>query len=81
MRPEFNLNLDAYGSFVWLLIDGKTSVCDLGLQLKEEYGEKVEPLYGRLAHFLSLLERNKLLTYVNLPPRPPANKRKRVFAR
>ncbi len=75
-NPEFNLNLDAYGSFVWLLIDGKTSVRDLGLLLNEEYGEKVEPLYGRLAHFLSLLERNKLLTYANLPSRPHPKKGK-----
>ena len=80
-NPEFNLNLDAYGSFVWILIDGKTSVRDLGILLKEEYGDKVEPLYGRLAHFLSLLERNKLLTYANLPPRPPSIKKKRIFAR
>ncbi len=68
VSPEFGLNLDAYGSFVWLLIDGKTSVRDLGSHLREEYGDKVEPLYGRLAHFLSLLERNRLLVYVNLSP-------------
>lgn len=72
LNPEFNLNLDSYGSFVWLLIDGKTTVRELGVQLREEYGEKVEPLYGRLAVFLSLLERNRLLAYANLPARPPA---------
>jgi len=81
VRPEFNLNLDAYGSFVWLLMDGNTSVRELGSQLKEEYGDKVEPLYGRLALFLSLLERNKLLTYANLPPRPIEKKKKRAKAR
>jgi hypothetical protein len=68
INPEFNLNLDAYGSMVWLLIDGKTTVRELGLQLREEYGGKVEPLYGRLGYFLSILERNRLLTYANLPP-------------
>jgi len=81
VRPEFNLNLDTYGSFVWLLIDGKSSVRELGLLLKEEYGDKVEPLYGRLALLLSLLERNKLLTYTNLPPRPPEKKKKPPKAR
>ncbi len=69
INPEFNLNLDAYGSLIWLLIDGKTGVRELGLVLREEYGDRVEPLYGRLAHFLSILERNRLLTYANLPPR------------
>jgi hypothetical protein len=81
IRPDFDLNLDAYGSFVWLLIDGKTTVRELGLELKEEYGEKVEPLYGRLAHFLSLLERNRLLTYVNISPRKMARKRKLAVPR
>ncbi|MBM4248263.1 MAG: PqqD family protein [Euryarchaeota archaeon] len=66
IRPEFDLNLDSYGSFVWLLIDGKTTVRKLGALLREEYGETVEPLYGRLAHFLSLLERNRLISYLNL---------------
>jgi hypothetical protein len=81
IKPDFNLNLDAYGSFVWLLIDGKTTVRELGLQLKEEYGEKVEPLYGRLAHFLSLLERNRLLTYANLNASDKTWKKKRTAAR
>ena len=67
ISPEINVNLDAYGSIVWLLIDGTTSVRDIGVVVKEEFGEKVEPLYGRLANFLSLLERNNLINYTNLP--------------
>jgi hypothetical protein len=74
LSAEFNLNLDAYGSTVWLLIDGRTTVRDLGAILREEFGGKVEPLYGRLALFLSLLERNRLISYSNL-------KRKKTAAR
>jgi hypothetical protein len=64
LSQHFNLNLDDYGTFVWLALDGKKSVRELGVELKEKFGEKVEPLYPRLAHFLSLLERNKLIFYV-----------------
>lgn len=78
IRPEFNLNLDAYGSFVWLLIDGRTSVRELGLILKEEYGKSVEPLYDRLAHFLSLLERNRLVRYINLETERKKARRKKT---
>jgi len=49
-----------------VLIDGKTSVRDIGVVVEEDFGEKVEPLYGRLANFLSILERNNLILYSNL---------------
>jgi hypothetical protein len=61
-----NVNLDAYGSLVWTAIDGIRTVRQLGEQLKERFGDDVEPLYGRLAEFLSLLERNTIIGYVNL---------------
>ena len=77
VKPQFNVNLDAYGSFVWLLVDGKTTVRDLAVEVGTRFGDKVEPLYGRLAHFLSLLERNRLVTYVNLPPTPLKKRRKK----
>jgi len=64
LTQHFNLNLDDYGTFVWLSLDGKKNVHQLGVELREKFGEKVEPLYQRLAHFLSLLERNKLIRYV-----------------
>ncbi|MGQ9583250.1 MAG: PqqD family protein [Thermoplasmatota archaeon] len=64
MEQEIRVNLDSYGTFVWLCMDGRTTVRDIGAQLREEFGEGVEPLYPRLAHFLSLLERNALISYV-----------------
>jgi len=81
VKPWINVNLDAYGSLVWTSIDGHRTVRDLGALLKERFGEEVEPLYGRLAHFLSLLERNKIIGYANLPAKktkkdaPPAPKK------
>ena len=77
VAPWINVNLDAYGSLVWTAIDGKRSVRELGDLLKERFGKDVEPLYGRLAHFLSLLERNAVIGYTNLPPRRPQKKRRR----
>ena len=69
LKPWINVNLDAYGSTVWTSIDGKRTVRDLGMLLKERFGDTVEPLYGRLAHFLSLLERNQIICYANIPAR------------
>ncbi|MCR5543048.1 MAG: PqqD family protein, partial [Eubacterium sp.] len=36
------------GSFIWPLIDGKTSIYNIGEAVKEHFGEEEEPLYPRL---------------------------------
>ena len=51
-----HIHLDELGSFVWPLIDGKTDITALGVLVKEEFGEKAEPLYPRLAKFFQVLE-------------------------
>jgi len=39
---------------------------DIGCQLKEKFGEKVEPLYERLGAFFQNLEKNKFITFKNI---------------
>jgi len=76
IKPNINVNLDAYGSSVFRKIDGKVSVREIGLDLRAEFGCKMDPLYGRLTHFLAILEKNELLSF--LPKKfdkyPPAKK-------
>lgn len=56
-KPRIShIHLDELGSFVWPLIDGKTDITALGVLVKEEFGEKAEPLYPRLAKFFQVLE-------------------------
>ena len=56
-KPRIShIHLDELGSFVWPLIDGKTDIMALGVLVKEEFGEKAEPLYPRLAKFFQVLE-------------------------
>lgn len=56
-KPEISyVHLDKTGSFVWPLIDGKTSILTLGEAVKERFGEDAEPLYERLAEFFRILE-------------------------
>jgi hypothetical protein len=62
-QPNYKINLDEYGSMVWRLIDGKSSVMQIALKLKENYGERVEPVYERVGKFMQSLERNKFITY------------------
>lgn len=56
-RPEYtHVHLDQLGSFVWPLIDGEQNIIELGKYVKEEFGEKAEPLYPRLAKYFQILE-------------------------
>ena len=56
-KPEYTqVHLDENGSFVWPLIDGEKNIIELGRDVKEQFGEKAEPLYPRLAKFFQILE-------------------------
>ena len=47
------MELDAYGSYVYLLIDGKRTVREIGTELKAKYPEAGEYLYERLQAYLN----------------------------
>lgn len=52
--PEYTReSLDEFGSYVFLQIDGKKTVKDIGENLEAKYGDKVHPLYERLLLFLN----------------------------
>ncbi len=56
-RPKYSyVHLDEMGSFLWPLLDGQTTITDLGLQVKEQFGSKAEPLYPRLAKYFQILD-------------------------
>ncbi len=60
--PESStVDLDEYGSFLWLRIDGERTVEELARQLKEQYGEQAEPLYERLVQYMKILKNNKFI--------------------
>lgn len=55
--PEYRrTTMDEFGSFVFLQIDGKKTVREIGQALEAQFGEKVHPLYERLLLFLNTME-------------------------
>jgi len=64
-NPFFRIKLDAVGSFIWELCDGHLTVKELGRKLKDKFGNKVEPLFDRLALFFHDLEKNHFIYYKN----------------
>ncbi len=56
-RPKVStITLDDFGSFVWLKIDGKRNLIEIGKAIKEMYGEDAEPVYERLSQFIATLK-------------------------
>ncbi len=62
-KPYFKIKLDHVGSFTWELCDGSLRVKEVAKNLKDKFGEDVEPLYDRLALFLKSLEKIHLICY------------------
>lgn len=67
-KPKVSyIHFDAFGSFLWSLMDGKRSIYELGHCISAEFGDKVEPLYERLANYIARLERYSFIILQNAP--------------
>lgn len=57
--PEYsNVSFDDYGSFIFLQVNGKRTVKEIGENLEARFGEEVYPLYKRLLLFLNHIDVN-----------------------
>lgn len=67
-KPRYTkIHLDANGSYIWPLIDGKHTVEDIALLVKEEFGEAAEPLYPRIIKYFQIVESYHFIKFVNMP--------------
>ena len=56
-KPKFSfIDLDEFGSFIWMQIDGQRTVYEIGVAVKNKFGDKAEPLYERLAKYFQILD-------------------------
>ncbi|MFQ5707144.1 MAG: PqqD family protein [bacterium] len=62
-NPYYRLKLDEIGSFVWQQCNGMASVEEISNNLRQEFGEKVEPVQERLRLFLKQLENSKSIIW------------------
>jgi len=67
-NPDFKVNIDEFGSFVWEQIDGCLTVEKIGEKLEEHFKEEIEPVYERLSLFIQSMERYKFIEYKNYDP-------------
>lgn len=56
-KPRISqIHLEEMGSFIWPLIDGDSTVYDIGQKVAEHFGSDAEPLYERLSVYMKQLE-------------------------
>ena len=56
-KPKISyIHLDEMGSFIWPYIDGKRDITEIGVLVREHFGDKAEPLYERLSQYFKTLE-------------------------
>ncbi len=56
-KPRISyIHLDENGSFVWQILDGKKTITEIGNEVYKKFGEEANPLYERLAQYISILE-------------------------
>jgi hypothetical protein len=57
------INLDDRGSFVWKRLDGSRTMAELAGELRDRFGESVEPAEERLGELVRQLRRERLVAY------------------
>lgn len=70
---SLRVDLDAYGSTVWLAINGQRDLYAIGQLVRKTHGAEAEPLYERLGAFINLLKNNRLIRCLH-PTRPTAGR-------
>lgn len=64
-RPrKTQVHLDKMGNFIWPLLDGKKTIYDISVLVKERFGEDAEPLYNRLIQYLRTMESYGFVTII-----------------
>ena len=58
-----DMELDEIGSTVWMNIDGKNTVYDLGKILEKKFGEKCQPVNDRLILYIRFLNRKNWISF------------------
>lgn len=65
-KPKVSqIHLDEMGNFIWPHINGENSIMDIAVLIKEEFGEKAEPLYNRVVEYFKILVSCGFIEYID----------------
>ena len=65
-KPKISfVHLDEMGSFLWPILDGDKNIIELGKLVEEEFKDKAQPLYPRLAKYFQILQSYKFINFID----------------
>lgn len=64
--PNIKLKLDEFGSFVWLNIDGKSSVGTIAKKMVERFGDRIPEVDDRISKYMTQLYEQRFITFTEL---------------
>ena len=64
--PHYRIKLDDVGTLVWKACDGRTSLADIVGQMRERFGEQVEPADQRLSQFMRKMLKGRMIAVAPL---------------
>lgn len=59
------VHLDEQGSFVWMQLNGKNDVCEIGKKVALKYNDDKESVYLGLIKYFKVLESYKFIEWAN----------------
>mgnify|MGYP000916606734 CR=1 FL=1 len=62
-KPNFRVQLDAVGSAFWKWCDGTKTLEEIKIEMKNQFGEQIEPIDDRLSRFVCQLADSKFLKF------------------
>jgi len=63
-KPKVSqIHLEKFGSFIYPLIDGKSTVYEIGQSVNSRFGDEVQPLYPRLSQYFRMLHDYGFIEY------------------
>jgi len=62
-RKYILANLDEIGSYTWELIDGKNNIKEIIFNVREKFGQEVEPAAERVTLFLQKMHSNNFIIF------------------
>ncbi|MCL4550033.1 MAG: PqqD family protein [Bacteroidetes bacterium] len=64
--PDVKLKLDEYGSFVWLNMDGESTVGTISKRMMEKFGDGFQEVENRISRYITQLYEQRLITFTEL---------------
>lgn len=63
-KPKVSqVHLERFGSFIFPLIDGESTVYAIGQRVSEHFGDEAQPLYPRLSQYIRMLHDYGFIEY------------------